>query len=91
MADDKKREDPRTIAARQRAAALAKAGPGLSWDRFVQFLKDTSSELKKTTWPDRNTLLKSVGIVLLFILATAIWNGGIDIVMGKATQNLFGR
>jgi len=95
MADDKKiavkREDPRTIAARQRAAALAKAGPGFSWQRFVQFLIDTRSELRKTTWPDRNTLTKSVMIVLAFILAAAVWNVAIDLLMTHATAFMFGR
>jgi preprotein translocase SecE subunit len=94
MADDKKigvkREDPKVTAARMRAAALAKAGPGFSFQRAGQFLKDTASELKKTTWPDRNTLWKSTGIVLAFIFATAVWNGFFDLLLTRATANVFG-
>jgi preprotein translocase SecE subunit len=95
MADEKKtpvkRDDPRTLAARQRAAAIAKAGPGFTWSGFVQFLKDTWSELKKTTWPDRNTLGKSTMIVLAFIAAAALWEGGLDLILTHITNGLFGK
>ncbi len=97
MADDpsKKqaasREDPRITALRQkRAAAMAKAGPGMTPQQIGQFIRETISELKKTTWPDRPTLNKSVRIVLAFIGATAIWVGVIDRVLVYVTAPLFG-
>ena len=55
MADEKK-EDPRLAAAKQRAAALTKAGPGRSAGGWSSFFKETIVELKKTTWPDQQRL-----------------------------------
>ena len=78
-------------AARLKAAQMAKAGPDMSWSRFVQYLKDIQSELKKTTWPDNKTLSKSTMIVLAFIFATAVWNGVIDLTLTHLTANVFGR
>lgn len=92
MADPKKPEpakpeDPRVAAAKERAAAMAKASPSSPG----QFVSETLSELKKTTWPDRQTLFKSTYVVLAFITATAIWAGGLDFVMTRVTAPLFGR
>ena len=96
MADDRAkksapREDPRITALRQkRAAAMAKAGPGMNPQQAGQFIRETIAELKKTTWPDRPTLNKSVRIVLAFIVATAVWVGVIDRVLIYLTAPLFG-
>ena len=88
MADDKK-EDPRIAQARLRAQALTKSGPGRDPQQMSQFFKETWSELKKTTWPDKPTLTKSTMVVLAFIAATAIWVGLIDYVLTRAGYYIF--
>jgi preprotein translocase SecE subunit len=93
MADDKakqgQRDDPRTLAAKQRAAALTRSNPATP-EQVGQFIKETIGELKKTTWPDQNTLVKSTGIVLAFILLTAVWVGILDFILTRVTAPLFG-
>lgn len=98
MPDDKKTnakpEDPRVAAARKRAAELAKAaggGGGQTRTDAGQFLREVWSELKKTTWPDRETLTKSVYVVLAFIVAAGVWVFIIDLAMTRITAPLFGK
>jgi preprotein translocase SecE subunit len=83
----KKPEDPRLTAAREKAEALTK-GPSGTPKSASQFLKETIRELKITTWPDRQTLQKSTYVVLTFILATAVFTGALDYILGKLTAVL---
>jgi len=88
MADNKK-QDAALAQARQRAERLAKSGPGASPAAVQQFFKETVVELKKTHWPDRNVLSKSVSVVLVFILATMIWEGALDSVLRLIGDHIF--
>jgi preprotein translocase subunit SecE len=93
MAEDAKKDlkkvDPRVAAARKRAADLAKAAGGRNRTSTTQFFKEVWSELKKTTWPNRDTLTKSTYVVLAFIAATGVWVFVIDYTLGQITQPLF--
>lgn len=99
MADSKpdskesKPENPRVAEARRRAAELAKAtgGSGRARQSTGQFFQEVWSELKKTTWPDRDTLTKSVYVVLAFIATTGVWIFVISYVLGQLTKPLFGK
>jgi preprotein translocase SecE subunit len=82
----KKQQDPRLA---QRAERLAKAGPGAKPADAAAYVKDTRAELKKTHWPDREVLTKSTYVVLMFIVATAIWVGGVDRILGVVTAKIF--
>jgi preprotein translocase SecE subunit len=86
----KKPEDPRMSAVRMRAEALATSKSGVQKPPS-QFIKETWRELKMTTWPDRPVLEKSTYVVLAFIAATAVFCGGIDFVLGRATAELLAR
>jgi preprotein translocase SecE subunit len=86
---EKKKIDAALAQARQRAERLAKAGPGNSPASAKQFIKETVVELKKTHWPDTNILSKSVSVVLVFILATAIWVGSLDFVLKLVGDHIF--
>jgi preprotein translocase SecE subunit len=90
MADIKKKEDPKFAAARAKAEQLAKAGPVASPAQFQTFINETASELKKTTWPDRDTLTRSTYVVLGFIALTLVWVFVLDFLLGKITAPLFG-
>lgn len=86
---DKKKVDTALAQARQRAERLASAGPGRSPQAAQQFIKETVVELKKTHWPDRNILTKSVSVVLIFILATAIFVGSLDWALRLVGDHIF--
>ena len=77
--------NPRLADATRRAQSMAKAQPTSP----AQFFQEAWVELKKTTWPDREVLTKSTSVVLLLVVAVAIWVGGIDFVLGKITGPLF--
>lgn len=94
MADDNKKsqkENPRLTEARKRAAELAKAtgNAGRSRESSGQFFQEVWQELKKTTWPDRDTLTKSVYVVLAFIAATGVWVFVINYAMGQIAAPLY--
>ena len=88
MAENKK-EDPRMVQARQRAERLAKAGPGANPAAVGDFFHETYVELKKTHWPDRNVLNKSVWVVLVFIVAVAVWEGFLDSMFQLVGDHIF--
>lgn len=43
-----------------------------------KFCKDIKGEIKKIVWPDRNTVLKSTGVVLVAVAICAVVIFGID-------------
>ena len=43
------------------------------FSRMKKFFKETKSELKKVTWPDKKTVKKNTGIVIVFIILVAIF------------------
>lgn len=53
------------------------------------FFREAWVELKKTTWPDRNTLTKSTTVVLALVVAVAIWVGGLDAILTRLLHPLF--
>jgi preprotein translocase subunit SecE len=54
-----------------------------------QFFQEAWVELKKTTWPNKDTTAKSTTVVLGLVLATAIYVGVIDFVLTRLTSPLF--
>ena len=54
-----------------------------------QFFEEAWVELKKTTWPDRETLVKSTSVVLALVLAVAIWTGAVDFIFTKIGNAVF--
>lgn len=46
--------------------------------RFVQYLKDTQSELKHVSWPTRRQTVIFTVLVVLISLATAAYLGAFD-------------
>jgi preprotein translocase SecE subunit len=83
----KKPVDARLASAQDRLASLSKTRSGAKGS-VSQYIKETWRELKLTTWPDRTTLEKSTYVVLAFIVATALFTGTIDFVLGRATSAL---
>ena len=52
----------------------------------AKFFRDTRSELKKVVWPDRKTVMKNTGTVLLCSLAIGVCIWIFDFVMVTAVQ-----
>ncbi len=43
------------------------------FSRMSKFFKETKSELKKVTWPEKSAVKKNTGIVIVFIILVAIF------------------
>lgn len=54
-----------------------------------QFFQEAWTELKKTSWPSREVLIKSTTVVLALVIAVAIWVGVIDVVLTRISNPLF--
>lgn len=48
------------------------------FDKGVSFFKEAKEELKKVTWPDRQTTIRYTGIVIMASLIVGFVIGGID-------------
>jgi preprotein translocase SecE subunit len=75
--------------AQKRAERMTAAGGPDAENPLVEFLKGAWSELKKTTWPSKEVLSKSVYVVLLLVFAVAIWVFAVDLVSDRVSQHLF--
>lgn len=73
----------------EQAQKLAQSRAGRKATPPGQFFQEAWAELKKTTWPDRNTLTKSTTVVLALVLATAIFVGVLDAALGRIMNPLF--
>ncbi len=76
--------NPRLAEAQRRAQSMSK-GAQIS---PAQFFEEAWTELKKTSWPNRDTLIKSTTVVLALVVAVAVWVGGLDAVLGAVTTQL---
>lgn len=74
--------------ARKRAEQMASSGSRKSVSP-QQFFQEAWVELKKTTWPTRDVLLKSTYVVMALVLAVAVWTGGLDYIFGKVLTPFF--
>ena len=64
-----------------------------TWRRFSNWCHEMKVELKKVVWPDRKTVAKNTGTVLLCSLAIGVCIWVFDFVMVTAVQmilSLFG-
>jgi len=50
------------------------------------FLKETSSELRKVTWPTRPEIVRLTGLVIIISLIVGVFIGGLDFVFTKLLQ-----
>ncbi|MBR2448348.1 MAG: preprotein translocase subunit SecE [Clostridia bacterium] len=60
------------------------------WRRFVLFLRDNKSEVKKIVWPNLRDVIKNTVTVLVMclIIGALIW--GIDFGLGKLLELILG-
>ena len=53
------------------------------FERVSRFLKEVRAELGKVTWPTREELVSSTGVVIAFSLAFALFLGIFDVFFTK--------
>jgi preprotein translocase subunit SecE len=56
----------------------------------IQFLRDSRMELKKVKWPTRKELLASTSMVVILVLAIALFLGIIDLVLLRIITKIVG-
>ena len=52
-------------------------------ERVSKFLKEVRAELDKVTWPTRDELIGSTGVVIFFSLAFAVFLGIFDLLFSR--------
>lgn len=50
-------------------------------NRFVQFYRETTAELRKVVWPTRDEAIRLTGIVVAVVVAMSIFLGAIDYIL----------
>jgi preprotein translocase subunit SecE len=56
-----------------------------------EFFRDTSSEMKKVTWPTKNEVVGTTTVVIVATIVFALFLWGCDVVFYKAIDFLFTR
>ena len=65
------------------------ARPKQWWLSTREFWRDTSSEMKKVTWPNRQEVVGTTVVVIAATVVFAVYLWGCDIVFYKAIDFLF--
>ncbi len=77
--------NPRLAEAQRRAQMMAKRPQTPP----KQFLEEAWVELKKTSWPTRDTLTKSTSVVLALVVSVALFVYVLDLVLQRIAVPLF--
>lgn len=52
----------------------------------TRYLRETSAELKKVTWPVRRDALQLTGLVLIVVVLSSLVLGSLDFIFGRVVQ-----
>ena len=72
---------------KQQENAVSK--PKQWWLATKEFFRDTSAEMKKVTWPTKNEVVGTTGVVIVATIVFALFLWGCDVVFYKAIDFLF--
>ena len=61
------------------------------WNKLTNFIKDVRTEFSKVSWPTREDLLGSTGVVLVFSAVFAVFIGMFDLVISFVWGILLGQ
>ncbi|HXK39532.1 MAG TPA: preprotein translocase subunit SecE [Candidatus Paceibacterota bacterium] len=61
------------------------------WLSTKEFFRETQSEMKKVTWPTKNEVVGTTGVVIAATIVFALFLWGCDLVFYKAIDFLFTR
>ena len=51
------------------------------WNKLTNFVKDVRTEFSKVSWPTREDLVSSTGVVLVFSAVFAVFIGMFDLII----------
>lgn len=57
-------------------------------NRFTAYINDSLEELRHVRWPTRQQAIRFSGVVIAFVIVSAIVLGGIDFGLSKVIQAL---
>jgi preprotein translocase subunit SecE len=66
------------------------ANSGSKFPGFKVFFEEAWVELKKTSWPTKDVLIKSTTVVLALVAAVAVWVGILDYLLSLAMNRVLG-
>lgn len=55
-------------------------------NKFIQYIKDSITELKKVVWPSRKEVIKKTGQVILISVFIAFFLGMIDYFLSRVLE-----
>jgi preprotein translocase subunit SecE len=55
-----------------------------------EFLADVKAELKKVTWPTRKDTYASSLVVIVLVLVSAVFLGGVDLILARLVRMILG-
>ena len=61
------------------------------WNKLTNFVKDVRTEFSKVSWPTREDLISSTGVVLVFSAIFAVFIGMFDLIISFVWGMLLGR
>jgi len=61
------------------------------WNKLTNFIKDVRTEFSKVSWPTREDLVSSTGVVLVFSAIFAVFIGIFDLIISFIWGILLGQ
>ena len=61
------------------------------WNKLTNFVKDVRTEFSKVSWPTREDLIGSTGVVLVFSAVFAVFIGMFDLIISFVWGILLGQ
>ena len=61
------------------------------WDKLTSFVKEVRAEFTKVSWPTREDLISSTGVVLAFSAVFAVFIGMFDLIISFVWGILLGQ
>ena len=61
------------------------------WNKLTNFVKDVRIEFSKVSWPTREDLVSSTGVVLVFSAVFAVFIGMFDLIISFVWGILLGQ
>lgn len=55
-----------------------------------EFLANVKAELKKVTWPSKKDAYASTMVVIVLVLISAVFLGGVDIILSRLIRLILG-
>ena len=61
------------------------------WNKLTNFVRDVRTEFSKVSWPTREDLVSSTGVVLVFSAVFAVFIGMFDLIISFVWGMLLGQ